>query len=302
MYSSAIALLKGILGNFSDLMKTTPKNEFEKLTSRVKSNGKDEQYWVPDSLSGFKEWLDERHFSDFGDRYLTVLNKKYDTGIKVDRDTINDSRKFLGGNVENWIKSIVQKAVSLPAKLIYNALTANGNWIDGTAFFATSRANIDTGSNTINNLLTGTSSSTYSQSEFEADYKAAKIKLIGFRDKDDEPFNEEPKLAVLVPAHLKDVANLVLADRQQLVYISGTKNNPYAGDAEIIVNYRQAATDNDWFLINMNSPFPAFLVQEREAPKWSYEDSWKSTNILYGVDLRIGAALLNPFCIVKTNN
>jgi len=302
MYNSPIAVMKGIKGNFNQLMATSPSNEYEKILNRVNSNSDKEDYHIPETLPGVKEWLDKRHFGDFSNKVLTVRNKSWDSGVGVDRDTINDSREYLGGDVENWVKSIVNAYQSFPAKLCQLLLDANATAFDGTAMFATSRPNIDTGSNTINNLLTGTSSSTYSLTEFEADYKAAKIALGGLKDKQDEPFNEGMKLVALVPFHMQDVASTLLSSRQSLIYVSGTKSNLYSGDAEIIVNYRQAATDNDWYLINIASPFKPFLIQERKKPEWMMKDDIEFKEIKYGFDFRMGYSFLNPFSIVKTNN
>lgn len=302
MYNSPIALLKGIKGDYNRLMATSQINDFEKVIDRVKSDTNEEIYHIPETLPGFKEWLDKRHYTDFTDKSLTVKNKAWDTGVPVDRDTLSDSKKYLGGDVEMWVKSIVQMEKSFPAKLCQLLLDANSAAFDGTAMFATSRSNIDTGSNTINNLLTGTSSSTYALSEFEADYKAAKIALGGFKDKNNDPFNEGMKLAVVVPQHIQDVASTLLASRQELIYVSGTKNNPYAGDAEIIVNYRQASTDNDWYLVNINSPYKPFLIQDREGLKWNVIDNIENKALKYTADFRMGYSFLNPFSIVKTNN
>lgn len=302
-YNSPKALLKGIKADFSKILETTPKNEFEKFITRVKSNSNEEKYWVLESLPGFKEWTDKRHFGDFGDKYMTVKNYDWDAGLEVERDTINDSRQYLGGNVEAWVKGLVKKYNSFPAKLCQALLDANSNAFDGTAFFATTRSGYtDTGSNTINNLLTGTSSTTYSLSEFQTDFQAAQLKLLGFKDKDDEPFNEDAKLIVYVPSHMKDIANQLLNARSEMIYISSQQSNIYAGGAEIVINYRQGSSDNDWYLINANSPYNMFLIQDREGTKWDFKDDWENKFIKYGVDFRMGYSFLNPFCVVKTNN
>ena len=302
MYDSAIALQKGIKAEFSKLMATKPANEFAKMINRVKSNSNEEKYWIPGTVPGFKEWIDARHFGDFGDKNLTVVNKHWDSGLQVERDTLDDTREFLGGNVESWIKMLVDKYTSFPAKAVQLILDANTAAFDATAIFATSRPNLDTGSNTINNLTTGTSSTTYSLSEFEADYKAAKALIIGFKDKDSEPFNEAPRLGVVVPAHMEDVAKTLLAQRQQMIYVSGSQTNLYAGDAEIIVNYRQGSSDNDWYLVNLANSFAPFVIQDRKGPEWMMKDDAEYLMIKYGVDFRMGYGPLNPMAIVKTNN
>jgi phage major head subunit gpT-like protein len=301
-YNSPKALLKGIKADFAKLFATSPESLFAPVITRVNSNSNEEKYWLPESMPGIKEWIDKRHFGDFGDKFMTVTNKDWDSGLQVERNTINDSREFLGGNVEAWVKMLVDTAKQFPDELCQNILDNNSKTFDDTALFATSRSNIDTGSNTINNLLTGTSSSTYSLSEFETDYKSAKTKLLGFRDKNNRTFNKKYRLSVIVPPHMEDLAKTLLSDRMELLYISGTKNNLYAGDAQIIVNSYQAATDNDWYLVNINASFQPFLIQDRQGVQWQDWDDTKSKFVEYGFDFRMGFSALNPFCIVKTNN
>ena len=301
-YNSPKALLKGIKADFSRLFAIEPAPVFDTVITRVKSNSDEEKYWIPESLPGVKEWKDNRHFGDFGDKYMKVTNFDWDNGLKVERNTINDSREYLGGNVEAWVKMLTNETKQFPDELCNILLAANSNAFDGTAMFATSRPNIDTGSNTINNLLTGTSSSTYSLSEFKADFASAKSALMGFKDKGNKPFNKNPRFAVIVPAHMEDIAETLLAERQQLIYVSGTESNLYAGKASIIVNHYQASTDNDWYMVNVNSPFKPFLIQDRQAVQWNVWDDTKSKFVEYGLDFRMGYAFLNPFSIVKINN
>lgn len=302
MYNSPIALYKGIKANFSTLMQSSPEGTLAKIINRVTSNSDKEVYHVFESLPGIKEWLDQRHWGTFSDKMLTVANKSWDNGLSVDRDTINDARANLGGDVELWVKSLVDTYKSFPDELVQVMFDANTTAFDGTAIFATSRPNIDN-SNTINNLLSGTSSTTYSLAEFEADYKAAKAGLLGFKDKHNKSLNKAAKLAVVIPAHLQDVASTLLSSRQTTIYVSGTQTNLYAGDAEIIVNWEQGSSDNDWYLVNIGSTFKPFLIQERKSPEWVMKDDpalYK--DVKYGFDFRMGYAPLSPFSIIKTNN
>lgn len=304
MYNSAKALLKGIKAEFSQMMQTAAATSFEKLISRVKSNSDNEVYWLPETIPGFKEWQDERHFGDFSDKKLTVINRDWDSGLRVEANTINDSREYLGGNVESWVKMLVDQYKSFPDRLCQTLLDNNSNAFDGTAFFATSRPYLDN-TNTINNLVSGTSSTTYSLTEFEADYVSAKKLLLGMFDKNNQPFNANVKLAAVVPYHLEDVAKTLLSDRQNLVYISGTKSNLYALDGvEIIINWNQtSSSDNDWYLVNINSPFKPFVIQDRTSPDWKVWDHEGLTKYIdYGVDFRMGYNFLNPFAMVKVNN
>jgi phage major head subunit gpT-like protein len=303
MYNSPNALLKGIKAEFANMLNSAPNNTFDFATFKTKSNTNEEKYWIPESMPGLYEWIDERHFGDFLDNNYTVTNKHYESGLSVDRDTIDDSREYLGGNVEMWIKTLVNSYKDFPDQLIEADIEANGNAWDGEAFFKTSRS-LDTGGNTINNLATGTSSTTYSFAEFEADFVANKTKLLGFRDKNNRALNKGAKLAVLVPRHLEDLAQKLLTARADRVY-DGTaeKSNIYAGAAEVYVNWEQtSSSNNDWYLINTSAPFKPFLIQDRKGVQWDMFDDKMLKDIKYGMDFRMGSALLNFFSIIKINN
>lgn len=303
MYNSAIALLKGIKGEFSSLLQTMPNSSFDKVITRVKSNSNEEKYRIPESMPRIKEWIDQRHYGDLSDKFMTVVNKSWDNGLLVDRDTLDDSREYLGGDVEAWVRTLVDTYKSFPDEAVQAILDANTTAFDGTALFATSRPNLDTGSNTIYNLVSGTSSTTYSLSEFQTDYKSAKSYLFGQKDKNNKAFNKGAKLAVIVPAHLEDVARNLLVTTQQLIYVSGTISNQYALDnTEIIVNWEQSSSDNDWYLVNLGASFKPFLIQDRKGPQWMYKDDPEYKDIKYGFDFRMGYAPLNPMAIVKVNN
>jgi phage major head subunit gpT-like protein len=303
MYNSAISVFKGIRSEFSQGLQNLPESTYDPMIDRLKSNSNKEDYWIPTSVPTIKAWLDQRHFSDFQDKKLEIYNDDWDDGLRVNRNTLSDSRQSLGGQLDKQIKSMVNTYKDFPDELCQTLLTANSNAFDGTAFFATSRSNLDTGSNTINNLLTGTSSSTYTLAEFEADYKAAKTALLGFRDKHNRAFNKNPKLAVFVPQHLEDTARVLLADRQELIYISSVQSNLYAGDAQVIINWEQTTTtDNDWYLVNLNANWRPFIIQDRESPKWEFWDDTKVKYIDYGYYFRMGFGFGNPMSMVKTNN
>lgn len=304
MYNSPKALLKGIKSTFSQLFNNAADPVFGFAINRVSSDTDKEDYWIPETLPGIKEWIDERHFGDFRDFNLTIVNKDYDAGLKVFRNTLKDSKKNLGGNIDQWIKMHVNLYKDFPDQLCQIILDDNTACFDGTALFANTRPNIDTGSYAIDNLISGTSSSTYSLAEFEADYLSAKTKLRGFRDKNDQMFNKTSKLVAFVPQHMEDIANKLLAERAQRIY-NGTAevDNLYAGDAKVFVNTEQSTvTNNDWYLINEAAFMKPFIIQDRESVDWKVFDDKKFKFLEYGYDFRMGYGPGSPFGIVKINN
>jgi phage major head subunit gpT-like protein len=300
MYNNPIVLLKGIKGEFWKLMQTDPNSTFTPFIFRTKSNSNKEDYWIPESMPAIKEWIDMIGYSDVKDQYLEVLNKDWENSLLVDRNTLDDSKVNLGGNVEMWIKSLANTYQDFPDELCQALLAANSNAFDGTAFFANSRTNIDTGSNTIDNLYSGTGT-TFAQ--VEADYIGAKKQLEGFRDKNDRAFNKGSQLAVFCPKHMEDTFQKLLNNRSEIIH-DGTsvKTNIYAGTAEIVVNWEQGSSDNDWYLINKKASFPPFLIQDRQSPDWNLKDEKDSKMLKYFFTFRMGYSFLNPMSTIKIDN
>lgn len=302
-YNSPLALKKGILSNFMNLMQTAPKSVYDQFIEKTSSNTNEEKYWIPESLPSFQEWVDSITYSDFEDNQLTVKNKHYQRGFKLERDYLSDTRAVLGSNIEKFIKLIIKKYTSFPDKLVALLLAANSNAFDGTAFFATSRPNLSTGSNTINNLASGTLSTAYTTSTFSADLQTAKNQFAAMKDRDDEPFHEAPKYIALIPTHFEGIAKQVLTAESYIdAGTSQQTSNIYRGDAEIILNTRQSTSDNDWYLIDANSDFLPFIIQDRQGVQWHMKDDEEITSLKYWAEFRMGYEFLNPMSIVKINN
>jgi len=303
MYNSTNALLKGIQTKFAMMLEGEKDFTWAPMSETITSRSNQEDYLVYNALPGITEWLDKINYGSITDFKQTVINKSWATGFPVDRDVVNDSKGVVGGNVELSLKTAVRKWNSFPNKKLNELLTANGTAFDSTAFFANSRPNIDTGSNTIDNLYAGTSGGPYTFAQFEADYAGAKAALLGFRDSDGDPMNEGASLVVLVPQHLSDLANKLLSDRADRVY-DGTaeKSNIYRGTAEIVVNDYQLPTSDDWYILNVNAAIKPFLVQDRTTPTWDKEERKDEKMVKYFTDARIGFSLLNPFAAIKIDN
>ncbi len=295
MYNSPNAVLKGIKAYFAGLFVNAPVSNAKKVMETVTSDGAYEDYWIPSSASVLREWIDEIAYSDGKDYKFTIFNKDFGGGFKVKRNTLSDSRKSLGGNVEKWIKQIFREWITLPDTFVEILLEKNGEAFDGTAFFANSR-NLDTGDNTIDNIYSGTG---VTDAKILDDFEGAYNQLIGFKDKNNNPFNRDPKLAVYVPAHLANAFRRLFSPKA--TQRSGS-SNIYAGEVEIIVNYSQAGSNNDWYLLNTAAPFKPFILQEREKPTWNMKDEKDNINIKYFTTGRYGYGYGNPTAIIKVDN
>ena len=306
MYQAPISYLKRLRADLATMLQKMPKSYFNEFIKTIPMDSDKEEFWFPGAVTGFEEWLNEISYTGFKDYMLTIRNKHYQKGLMLNRDWLSDAKSTaIGTKIEGFVKDIAKKYISFPDKKCQALLEANSVAFDNTAMFATSRPNLFTGSNTICNLETGTLSTAYTTSTFSDDYEDAEQLLLEMKDSDDTPFNEAPKIIAFVPVHLKGIAETVLGAKMSTYIDAATSaqvSNKYAGMAEIQINYRQANSDNDWYLINANADYPAFIKGDRQGIKSHMKDDEESKDLKYWSEFRLGVGFLNPMSIVKINN
>jgi phage major head subunit gpT-like protein len=298
MYNSAIAVLKGIRSEFAKQLGDYTAPLFAPFVSRVKSDSNNEDYRYRDTIGTIREWKTRRVTEDFKDYKYQIVNKPFEFTLDVDRFTLDDSKKTLGGAIEQEIRQAAQLWKGFEDEQVYELITDNGTAYDGSTFFATSH-NID-GDNAIDNLKTGTQTGTYTLAQIEADLATARTAMYGYRDNKDRPINTNPRWIVLIPSQLHD--KFLTLRNSQDVYISGTKTNIYQNSFEIVLNHWQSTSDYDWYLINANATILPFTVQERMKMRWDVKDDMENRYIKYMSTARYGFGYSAFTSICKINN
>jgi phage major head subunit gpT-like protein len=294
MYNSPNAVLKGIRTEFAKRLSENSTKLFSPMAFETTSSGDYEDYLFFDKIPYPKEWKDKISNAIIDDYKLTIRNKAWAMGIDVDRFTLDDSKKELGGSIDMQINSLVQNFKDFSDNLINQLLVANGTAFDGSAFFANSH-NIAA---TVDNLYPGTG---VTLAQITADLAGARNDMYGFKDTDGVPFNRGAQFAVVIPTQLHDTF-LTLKNSQQVYDGAGNKTNIYQNTFEIVLNHWQAQTNNDWYLVNTNAVVPAFVVQTRENPEWVYNDNPLERYIQYGSYMRMNVGYGNFTSIIKIDN
>lgn len=303
------AVLKGIKTTWIDLLKAGNFTSAERFTTFLQSQSNSEDYYISKTNPTIKRLMDEVNFGEIGDFKLSVDNKAYYNAVREDRYRIEDSKEYMTNSVELQLRTIVDEVADFNNKLVADSLLAGSteavsqlsleqvNAFDGKAFFSTTR-NIP-GSTALNNKYTQTG---VTLATFEADYEGARNQLVNMKDSNNRPYNQNPKMIVFVPPALEIVAKQLLSPTQTLISSTGSlKNNVYAGDAEVVVNWAVAGTTQyRWYLINTAKKDVA-IVQERQGAEWFMEDDNKKPWVGYYYKLRKGVALLNPASVVRVS-
>lgn len=298
MYNSPAVLLKGIQAKFLRGLATIAISMMSPFIEVTKSDSDKETYVLFNHFGAIKEWLDEIDFSFLEDFDYEIKNKPWQNGFLVDRDTLDDSRKNLGNDVEREINFSLNSWGNFPDKLVTELIIAGetGKAFDKVNFFATSRPALQKTGTTIKNLYTGTG---VSLAQITADFAGATKDMRGFMAKNGDPFNANPKFVVVIPSHLEWLFKTL----RNSVDIGGSGvTNIYKDTFDIVVNDYIPTTANSWYLVNSNSPMKPFIFQRRKEPVFDMKDEKDKKFIKYFSTARMNAGYGNPLAIIKVKN
>lgn len=296
MYNSPTVLLKGIQARFLRGLATQAPSVLSPFYEEANSQSDKETYILFDHFGIIKEWVDKINFSHIEDFDYTIKNKDWQNGFLVKRNTLDDSRQTLGNDIEREIKFSLDSWGNFPDKLITTLITAgeSGLCFDGTALFANDRPNLK-GDYTIDNLLALTG---ITLDNIMTDIAAGMVALRGFKAKNGDPFNYNPKFMCMIPSHLELLFKRIKNSTEVLsgsAAISNVLNNSF----DYVVNDYLSTSDNSWYMMNANSPFKPFIYQTRKAPAFNMKDDLTELFIQYFSTGRMNAGYGNPVSIVK---
>jgi phage major head subunit gpT-like protein len=296
MYNSPIAVLKGIRTEFSKQLANFDGPMFKAFVQTINGDGAYEDFRFLDSVGTIRQWTDQRRPQNYRDFLVTLRPLPYEFTINVNRHTLDDSKKTLGGDIEKDVREAAMLWKTFSDRLVNDLIAANGVAYDKSTFFATSH-NID-GATAIDNLISGTGTTL---AQIEADLASARNAMHGYRDKNNQPINMNPRFVALIPSQLHDKF-LTLRNSQQIYDGAGNKTNIYNNSFDIIINHWQATNDNDWFLINTNANLMPFMIVDRQKPRWEIKDDLELLDIRYMSDARMVGGYGAFTSIAKVNN
>ena len=292
MYPSVYA--KGVKADFINFFDNTPKNNIDKMILKTKSRGANETYDIPMTMPGVSRLVDEVQFEQVFDKAYTINNVDWAVGVMENRNTIEDAKEYTGGMITNKIMQTAQGFARLPIKEVSTLLeSTSGVAFDGTVFFSTSRSLAGA---TLVNKVTSTGGMTTLAGVTSA-YSKGKTALLSLKDKNGDPFNVMPDLAVVCAPKNEDVWQKLLVVREDYT----ATDSIYRGTAQVIVNPYLASTKNTAYLVNLAAG-NSFIWQEREAVKAYTEDDEKTSFVKFWWKSRAGVAYGMPTSIVKMSS
>lgn len=259
-------LMKTISTGFKALFTETFNNvqsEAEILATRVNSTDLQETYpWLGD-IPDMIEWVGDRTVKELSSYEYTIVNKKYESTVKVDAKYIEYDK---AGLFAPAIKMMAENAKKFGSKLIVD-LILNGDTnlaYDGVAFFGTHTVGVDNYTNRSTLTLT------------EDNLNAAYDFMLSIKNENGRGLGVKPNLLVVGPA-LRATANKLLNLDNQ-----GTNSTYKLLDLLVIPDI----SGTNWYLFDTTKAIKPFILQVAEEGTFeanaSAEQLFMSDSMLYG--------------------
>lgn len=228
------------------------------------SNQESETYKWLGMSPAMREWVGGRQAKGFRENGLTIANKEFEATLEV---LVNELRRDKTGQIMVRVREMADRAnahwASLLSSLILNG--ASQVCYDGQYFFDTDHAEGDSG--TQSNSITFDSATTTAPTaaEYEKAILGAVQQILGFKDDQGEPLNEDANsFLVMVPtSHMAAAAaalkNPVITDA--LGARTNTITNIGGINFSFAVNPRLSWTDK-FVLFRDDAETKAFIRQE----------------------------------------
>ena len=129
------ALKTTLIARWNAGLKLSP-DDWKKIAKLVKSNGKSNTYEWLSQFPAFREWVGSRLHKLFKETAYTVVNRKFESTVDVQRTDIEDDNI---GQYGTLAESAGQSATDLKNDLVFQALSAGFASVcyDGQYFFDT---------------------------------------------------------------------------------------------------------------------------------------------------------------------
>jgi len=166
------------------------------------SNQGSEVYKWLGQAPALREWVGGRNAKAFRENGITIENKHYEATMEV---LVEELRRDKTGQVMIRVREMAQRVNAHWAKLLTTLIVngegaTSGLCYDGQYFFDTDHSEADSGTNDNDVTFAAASGTTATAGEMSDAIMAAAAKIIGYKDDQGEPMNENAReFLVMVP-------------------------------------------------------------------------------------------------------
>jgi len=233
---------------------------WERFAPTFKSDKERELHRWLGSLPMVREFGTGRLAKGLRSEAYDVVNQKYEATIEWDRDEIDDDQTQ---QIRMKIRQLATAAKRHPSRLLADLLANGGtsgyNSYDGVTFFNTAHVSGDSGNQ--DNALTATAAAaTKTTAECKTAVTAAIAALLGYKDDQGQPLNEEVgKITVVVPPTML----FPMKEAVGAAFISQTSNILSAENIDVLP-FPRLTVGTDFFTCALDDPdMPPFIFQDR---------------------------------------
>jgi phage major head subunit gpT-like protein len=249
-------LEQSVQAKWTEAFVAEPQTQLNSLATRYTSTTASNNYAFLEALGSWSEWHGARQFKDIASDDYKVINRTYESSIKMPREQIEDDQV---GMYMDIVPSMVSGWFKKQQALIFNVLTSNPLAYDGVALFSTSRT-YGTG-----NTISNTTTSALTATTFEAAYVA----MQSYTDHQGEPLATQPDTLVVGPSLAKTasdiIGNLYRGDGEtSAVQIQNYYNS--LGIRLVVSPYLIGTYANYWYLADTTDVVKGVLLQIRRNP------------------------------------
>lgn len=274
---------------FNNQLRVADPDPALALFMRVASQNASEEFKFMGDLPFLREWLDDRHMSKLRVESITVTNKDFAAGVRVDLNDIFDDRL---GIVEPRIRMLADRArqhiSDFAVRTMLNGFngtnfpeTGNGQSYDDQLFYSAAHQE-----------GTGPTQSNFATAALDATaYEAGRVAMQSLVDEESQPLEMQPRLLLVGPSNERTARELVNSGLIDIAGSGAAVDNTFRGTADVVVSQRLVGTyANYWFLNDVSKPVKPLLWTDREAPRFDFLNSRDSESVFMRREAKAGTS------------
>lgn len=270
---------------------STQTELYKDLCTEIPSTKASETYAWLGQVPKMREWLGERVVQGLSEHSFSIVNKDFESTIKVDRNALKDDQY---NAITTQVQMLGQEAKRFRDEYLMTVIEANGLCYDGQNMFDTDHSEGDSG--TQSNAPAASSTYTVTTAaQFVTVLNLVTSAMAQFKGDKGKHFGAKVT-HVLVPTSLEWVARAAFDP----TYSAAAETNAEKiGKGRVKVLTSEFLTNNATpgysavYWLDLSKPIKPFIFQNRQEPDFvaldgadSYENFMRK-GILYGVDSRM---------------
>lgn len=278
---------------FRDAFAAQVDNVYTQFTMPIKAGTSQIDLPMIEQISGMRTWTGPREIKNLSSKKLSIVARKFEDTISVKRDDVEDDQYGLYNAV---FQTLAVNAANMPGDIVSEMLAnaANAKWLDGAAFFGTTRKYGD------KSVISNKGTAALSNDAFNAAYDGMRA----YKGHGGQSLKVRPNLLLHGPALRTIVADVIKSPFRSVTVgeAAVTLPNP---NANIVTPVEvDGITNNDWFLVDARMPYKPIAVFMRKSPdrlvRLDREEDpnvFMDSEFIYGTDGRAEAAFVMPHLI-----